>query len=60
MVSLFLGGCMPEATGETTLEEEQEFICPCCGKTFRKTVSITGEATIEFDLSNYAPEHDEC
>ena len=50
---------MPEASGEATLEEEQEFTCPCCGKKFRKTVSITSEVTVEFDMSDYAPDRDE-
>jgi protein-disulfide isomerase len=50
---------MPEACGETTLEEEKEFECPHCKKKFSKTVSITGDACIEFDLSNYAPNRQE-
>ena len=40
---------MPEVTGEVTLKGR----CPHCGK----IVELTGEATLEFDFADYAPEN---
>lgn len=48
--------CLPEATGECTFEEEQEFVCPCCNQKFKQKVSITQEATVEFEFNDYAPD----
>jgi protein-disulfide isomerase len=44
---------MPEACGEVTLQEEQEIQCPHCKKLFNKLLEITGEACVEFELSDY-------
>ena len=51
---------MPEATGTVVLTETKKFKCPCCGKEFEQEVEIEGEATVEFDLGDYAPDRDEC
>jgi len=44
---------MPEVTGEVTIKQMVK--CPHCGK--EHEVELTGEATLEFDMGDYAPDH---
>jgi hypothetical protein len=40
---------LPEVTGEATLKEKVK--CPHCGK--EHEAELTGEVTLEFDMSDY-------
>lgn len=46
---------MPEVTKEATITGTVK--CPHCGK--EHEAEVTGEVTLEFDLGDYARDHDE-
>jgi hypothetical protein len=47
---------MPEVEGEAVVKGKVK--CPCCGKEFE--AEIEGSVSLEFELSDYAPERDEA
>jgi hypothetical protein len=50
---------MPETSGEVTVEEYQDHVCPHCKHKFRKKVVITQEVSLEFDFGDYDIPHNE-
>jgi hypothetical protein len=50
---------MPTARGTVSLDEKKRLKCPHCGKEYEQEIHIEGEAEIEFDMGDYAPDYDE-
>jgi len=50
---------MPETSGEVTLRERKKLKCPHCGHTYEEEIELTGEVSLEFDLSEYPPQRNE-